>query len=51
MPCANGTSILMKFDNIVNAVSYIVNWHMPYQQSSFTGHSVMQYLMHNANAE
>ena len=23
MPCANGTSILMKFDNIVNAVSYI----------------------------
>ena len=23
MPCANGTSVLMKFDNIVNAVSYI----------------------------
>ena len=23
MPCANGTSILMKFDDIVNAVSYI----------------------------
>ena len=23
MPCANGTSVLMKFDDIVNAVSYI----------------------------
>ena len=23
MPCANGTSVLMKFDNIVNAASYI----------------------------
>ena len=23
MPCANGTSVLMKFDAIVNAVSYI----------------------------
>ena len=23
MPCANGTSVLMKFDDIVNVVSYI----------------------------
>ena len=49
MPCANGTSVLMKFDDIVNEVSYI--WELAHALSASLFHWIFCHAVPDAQCE